>query len=408
MTIYVEKELAHGPIRFGVSPRKPVEQVDDDASLSTGPSGEFLGRELQGLFFADIRAIDAPSLPTTPSITTTSFWSSMRPRDARGWGFLALMIAGVVLVLLGFAVIINTLRWQGWIEVILGAAMIATPIVLTAKERRDKRLQEENERAEREERERRHREMLASYTNALAELRKNPTDAALQAASRERQRLELPYALWAPLARRTVLHIGFAGLTPERASEVAQLMDRAATAVGLSQADGHDVKVDLYRVIAWHLLAADRVGEGRAEQLAALRRAFSISEDETAAERQAIEQFRMLRGVTTSNLPREQASIPLQFRESCIHSARGAVITKNAEAATVFLTNKRVIIEGRKRIEIPLTQIDDVEVNIDKNTLTIRVARPARPVVLQVEQPIYTAALIDLATAIDERPRGFA
>ena len=72
------------------------------------------------------------------------------------------------------------------------------------------------------------------------------------------------------------------------------------------------------------------------------------------------------------------------------------------------VTNKRVVIDVKKPIEIPLTQIDDIEVDVDANVLIIRAAKPQEPVIVRVEQPIYAAALIDIATSIDDRPRGFA
>ncbi len=393
MTFYVEKSLAHGPIRFGVSPRLNREDVDRDASLSTGRAGEFLRRRTHGFFFADNRPIDAPALPVTRTISSVPFLSSLRPRDARGWGFLGLMLLGVIFVFLGFAVIIVKLQWQGWIEVVLGLAMIAAPIMLTAKERRDIRIKEEQERAEREERERRHREMLASYVAALERLRREPNAEALAAAAREREKLELPYEIWAGLARRTVLQIGFEAL--ER--DPADLMDRVAAAVGLTEEDRTAVRRDFYRVLAWHLLADDRLGPPQTALLARYREQLGIAERDVPLETEAIKEFELLRGIDRDNLPRRNVGVPLKFREYGIHAA-----------GPLHLTNKHVIVEGRKRLDIPLSQVDDVVVNADANTLTIRVAPPAKPVVLQVEQPFYTAALIDLATNLDERPRSFA
>jgi hypothetical protein len=78
------------------------------------------------------------------------------------------------------------------------------------------------------------------------------------------------------------------------------------------------------------------------------------------------------------------------------------------ETCSVYVTNKRLIVDGSRRIEVPLSQIDDLEVDIDNNLLTVTIARPNKPLRMQVEQPIYTAALIDIATTLDERPRSFA
>ncbi len=413
MTFYVQKSLAHGPIRFGVSPRLTPDEIDGDADLSTGKAGEFLRRRTQGFFIADTRAIDAPVIPTAPTISHTPFWTSLRGEDARGLAYLALMILGAIFVLLGFAVVARK-GAAGWVEVILGIIMIAVPIALTARKRQQIRQQEERERAEREEREARHQAMLDSYTAALSRLHQSPTDENLFAATRERESLDLPYTIWAPLARRTVLQIGFdslARLTPSRANEAADLISRSGKATGLSEADQVETRHDLYRVFVWHLLADDRLGRAQSEQLDMLRRGLGIAVEDVPGETEAVEEFRRLQGIGQKNLPRIECSVPLKFHEYCIHAARGTLLNEKGVArgtGSLSVTNKRVFIDVRKGIEIELMQIDDVEVDVDANLLTIRAAQPKKPIVMRVEQPIYTAALIDLATAIDDRPRGFS
>lgn len=414
MTFYVQKSLAHGPIRFGVSPRLLPNQMDGETGLSTGAEGEFLRRGTQGFFFADTRPIGAPILPAAPSISRTPFWQSLRGDGAKGLGFLALMILGAIFVLLGFAVIVKK-GAAGWVEVILGAIMIGVPIALTAQKRRQIREQEEKERAEREERERRHRAMLESYTAALKALRENPSDETLATAAREREGLEVPYEIWSPLAKRTVLQIGFEALGrlgPAGAKQAAELMSRAATAVGLSEPDKIETKLDLYRVFVWHLLADDRLGRPQSEQLQLLRNGFSISDGDVPDETQFTDEFRRLQGLTHNNLPRTQCTLKMKFREYCVHATRGTLLNDKGVArgtGSLFVTNKRVYIDVKKPIEIELTQIDDLEVDIDRNLLTIKAALKKRPVItMKVEQPVFTAALIDLATTIDERPKGFA
>ncbi|HEX7153793.1 MAG TPA: hypothetical protein VF618_20055 [Thermoanaerobaculia bacterium] len=412
MTFYVNKSLAHGPIRFGVSPRQTLEAIDDDPSLSTGTNGEFLRRRTAGFYFADARAIDAPVLPTEKSIRSMPFWKSLVDGTARGWGFIALMVLGVIFVLLGFTIVITRAEWHGWFEIILGIAMIATPIILTAQQRKKIREQEEKERVEREERERRHREMLTAYVGALERLRREPNETTLSEATRERQALELPYEIWSPLARRTVLHIGFDALSrygTGRAREVAQLMDRSSRAVGLSTDDENGVKLDLYRVIVWHLLADDRHGDAQLEALKNFRKGFDIWDKEVPVEAKAADEFRKLRGITHEHLPRQTCSLKLQFHEYCVHSTRAQLLRKKKrEAVSLYVTNRRVVLEGAgKPMEIALPKVDDVEVDIDKNILTISTARGMPDLALEVEEPIYTAALIDIATAIDDRPRGF-
>ena len=413
MTFYVQKSLAHGPIRFGVSPRQPLDEIDADASLSTGPAGEFLRKRTHGFFFADTRPIGLPVLHTPPSIARQPFFETMRGQGARGLGFLALMAVGALFALLGLLVLARK-GPQGLIPLILGVAMIVTPVVLTAQQRRAARLKEERERAEHEERNRRFQGMLERYGAALEQLRADPSETNLTNVTREREQLEVPYRVWSQLAKRSVLQIGFdalAKLGPARAREVSNTMSRASQAVGLMKEDEHDTKLALYTIGVCHLLADDRLRPNQSDALRQYREGFGITEADVPEEKAAIEEFAKLQGVTRSNLPRTQCNIKMRFREYCIHSSRCTLLDDKDNArgtGSIWITNKRVFIDARKKIEIELMQIDDVEVDVDLNLLTIKAAKPDKPVTLRVEQPIYTAALLDLATSIDERPRGFA
>jgi hypothetical protein len=389
MTFFVRKRLALGPIRFGVTPRQRVDAIDDDPALSTGPGGEFVRRGgKHGFFFGDVQRFNAPSLPPAKSISSTPFWSSLK----RHLGFLALMAAGVVFVLLGLAVVARK-GAAGWVEIILGLAMIATPIALTARERQAIREQEEKERAEREAVEKRNRELLAAYTAALDRVRRERTPDALQALAREREALTLPDEIWVPAARRTALLIGFDELSKRDPAEVARIVDDVARAAGLTADDAKAIKADIYRTVLWHLLADDRVGDAQEARLRELASALGYGDDDAAAA-----QFRRLRGITAKNLPQEESPVQLGFQERAIHNAGGRLV----------VTNKRVIVPGKKQVEVPLPQINDIDVDVDENLLTIDNAMTKKPIVLSVDDPIYTAALLELAAGLDQRPRGFA
>ena len=398
MTFFVEKNLALGPIRFGVSPRQPPEKIDRDEALSTGASGEFIRRGGEGFFFEDRIDVDQPTLPITRSITTTPFLSSLKPDGTpRSYGLLALLGFGAFFLLLGLAVV-GRKGPQGWVEVILGLAMIATPMVLTAQRRKQIREQEERDRAEREATERRNRELLAAYASALQLARQQHDESAFAQLARERQALTFPYEIWGPTARRSVLLIGFEELARRGvngAPDLARLMDRASAAAGLTPEDAASVKRDLYETVKWHLLADDRLGEAQERQLRTLQSALG------GADSKAVEDFRRLRGITTANLPRQQCTMSLEYKEHCIYQTQ-------ADLGLTHVTNKRLIVQRRKRTVHALTTIDDVTVEADHGVVRIRAENPKKPLRLRVEDPIYTAGLIDLAASIDERPKGFA
>jgi len=424
VTFYVQKSLATGPIRFGVSPRKASESIDDDSGLSTGRNGEFV-RHRELFFSADTLRVGEAVLPKTASISSTPFLSSLKPDGTpRGWGFLALMIFGALFVILGVGVLANK-GPQGWVEVILGIIMIAVPIVLTAQRRKQIREQEERERVEREATEKRNREMLAAYSSALERARREPSAAAFDELRRERAALTLPYDIWRHVARQTILQIGFEALaqfSPSGAAEVAKRMDDASEAAGLTDEDRVEVKRDLYRVTLWHLLADDRLGSTQDEQLNAIRRGFGIADADVPTDLAAVSEFLRLRGIAPATLPRRDCRVKLAFQEYCIHETAGATMKfarakkKRATSGkwvkerdcTVTITNRRLIISTKKQNELPLSFVDDVMVNVDTNVMTIHTGNAKKPIHLQVADPIYTANLIDIAAGIDPRPKGFA
>ena len=66
------------------------------------------------------------------------------------------------------------------------------------------------------------------------------------------------------------------------------------------------------------------------------------------------------------------------------------------------------MVETKKTQDIPLPKIDDVELDMDEYVMTVKAAREIDQVHLQMEDAIYTAAVLDMATTIDDRPRAFA
>ena len=425
VAFYIRKSLAHGAIRFGVLPRAVPDDIDRTGSLSTGPRGEFLRKRHRGFFAAEDRAVRSAELPKDARLSSTLFWKSVFDGTRQGWIWAGMIAGGILFILLGFAVLASK-GAAGWVEVFIGAALIATPLIRTAQTRKQIRDRERKEHAEHDARERRHREMLSAYTTALARLREDPNDAAMSAVARERERLELPYDVWCPMAKQTVLEVGLdalARLGPSGAREVNDLMKRAGAAVGLTPADELRTRLGLYRVAAWHLLADDRAADAQLASLEKFRAGFDITPNDVPIEEQARTELERLRGITSNDLPREECPFALGFHEYCVRVARGTLLKRTVEKTddgkrvtkldpdeqcTLVVTNKRIVVEGTKRAEVPLHKVDDIEFDADANVLEIRTARGLDPIDVRVDDPIYTGALIDLALSVDERPRGFA
>ena len=195
---------------------------------------------------------------------------------------------------------------------------------------------------------------------------------------------------------RTVLLIAFDELA-KGTRDLSDIIYRAGNAAGLNAAQETSIRNDLYATLAWHLLADGRLGPVQARQLASIREGLGITDDDAAM----IQQLQRLRGLTPQTLPHQRCTTQLGFGEYCVHETA-------SDQGTLHVTNKRVIVDAKKRIEIPIARAFDVVANVDERMITVKTENPKKPLRLKVEQPIYTAGMLDLAASIDERPRGFA
>ena len=407
MSFTVQKSLGNSFFRFAVTRRRELRSIDNDPDLSTGPSGEFVRHRPEIFYSADIRTIRSPEVPPPRSIASEPFWGSLVDGTGRGWAFLGLMIFGALMLLVGFAVLSSKGK-QGWVEVIFGLILIAIPLVMTSQKRRVIRQRELQVRREREERDARNRELLGAYTSSLDKLRDDPSDANLQQVLRENEKLDLPYAIWADTAIGTVLYVGFSTLArvgAERAGEVATLMDRSSEAAGLIAEDALAVKRALYSTILWHFLADDRLGEKQLAIVRSVQKGFGITEEHVPNDASAEAQFERLRGVDHRNAPKCGAPVPLGMNEWCMYTAQ--VRLPDGSTPDVVITNKRIILAHDKSTDVNVRKIDDVFVDADANSVLVRASDLKRPMHFFAGEPIFLAAMLDLATRLDDRPKSF-
>jgi hypothetical protein len=407
MSFTVQKNLGNSVFRFAVGRRREFRSIDHDTELSTGPTGEFVRHRPEIFYSADLRQIHKAEMPKPRSVVSTSFWTTL---GEGGMVNYVLLGVGGLFLLLGLSVLASdkplgaALLW-----IVLGLAAIAFPLARTFTKRRSVRMAEERKSRERIERDQRNAEMLATYTSSLEQLREDPSDAALARVMAENEKLDLPYAVWADTAIGTVLHVGFSTLAkvgPARAAEVAQLMDRASDAAGLIAEDAKAVKQALYSTILWHFEADDRLGEEQLKIVRSIQQGFGVTPEELPVDTASESQFERLRGVDHRNAPRCNTTVALNLNEYCMYVAP-VRLTDGAERNAV-VTNKRFIIEGDKAIEVPVPKIDDIFVDADQHVVSMRAPDLKRPLEFRAGEPIYLAAMLDLATRLDDRPKSFA
>jgi len=408
MSFTVQKSLGNSMFRFAVGRRRELRSIDHNPELSTGPTGEFIRHRPEIFYSADLRTIHVAEVPKPRSISRTPFWPSLFDGTKRGYINMGMMALGAIFLLIGLAVLAQG-RKAGWLEVIIGLILIGIPIVIAAQKRRTIRIAEDRKQKEREERDTRNAELLGVYTSALERLREDPSDANLALVLAENEKLDLPYAVWADTAIGTVLHVGFSTLAkvgPERASEVAALMDRSSEAAGLIAEDARAVKHALYSTILWHFLADDRLGEEQLKIVRSVQAGFGIKEDDVPVDTLSEAQFDRLRGVDHRNAPRCNTTVPMNLNEYCLYIA--PVKTSEGTETNVVVTNKRFILEGAKPVEVTVPQIDDITVDADQALVSLRASDLKRALAFRTGEPVYLAAMLDLATRLDDRPKSFA
>ncbi|PYQ29524.1 MAG: hypothetical protein DMF56_11195 [Acidobacteria bacterium] len=409
MSFIVQKSLGNNFFRFAVGRRRDARSIDENPELSTGSNGEFIRHRPEIFYAADVRTIRSPEVPPPRSIATQPFWSTMVDGTRRGYIMLGLIALGALLLLLGLAVV-SSKGAAGVFWIILGLVLIAIPFVITLQKRRVVRAHDTRIRKEREERDARNRELLSAYTAALEKLRDDPSDEVLAYVQRENEKLDLPYAIWADTAIGTVLHVGFSTLArigADRAAEIAALMDRASDAAGLIAEDALAVKQAVYSTILWHFLADDRLGEQQLKVVRAIQEGFKIKPDDVPIDTSSEAQFIRLRGIDHRNAPRCESKIPLGLHEYCMYSAEIRP-TGSQSTTNLYVTNKRVMMDGPKHFEVKVPAIDDILVDADANRVTIRASGTKTPIDFVAGEPIYLGAMTDLATRLDDRPKSFA
>ncbi|HEY0372518.1 MAG TPA: hypothetical protein VGD79_10985 [Thermoanaerobaculia bacterium] len=407
MSFTVQKSLGNSFFRFAVGRRREIKSIDHNTEMSTGPSGEFIRHRPEIFYSADLRQIHVPEVPPPRTLSGTPFLATLFEGNRRIVN-LALIGVGGLLLLLGFATLASK-GGAGWIWIILALILIAIPLVTTALKRRVVIQAEQRKQKEREERDARNRELLAAYTTSLERLREDPSDASLAQVLAENEKLDLPYAVWADTAIGTVLYVGFSTLAkvgPERAAEVAALMDRSSDAAGLLAEDAKAVKHALYSTILWQFIADDRLGEEQLKIVRSVQEGFGIKPDEVAIDTNSESQFERLRGVDHRNAPRCETSVPLNLNEWCMYST--PIRLTNGTETTAYVTNKRFIVEGSKQLDVPVPKIDDITVDADRHFVTLRASDLKRGLEFTATEPVYLAAMLDLATRLDDRPKSFA
>lgn len=403
MHFYVRRTIGPTRIRFGVNVLDPLETGGDgDGFWSTGGAGEFRRHGAPGLYYTESEATGPAAIEAQRD--------ERKLFDFRAFPtwMLGLMAGGMLFFVIGLLVVFRK-GPQGWIEVILGAGMIAAPFIITAKQRRDARIAAEKERLARAEEEERRRKIVGEFAAQVERLHADVSDQELENIRKTRTKREIPLEAFAHLADAALLRIGFAllverGLPP---GEVSVRLKHVAKALGLPDEHVAELRTQIYQKLVWQLLADRRLTPEHRARLDEIRRGIGVN---GAAEREAsaMAQFEKVESLDPRKPPKLLENPSVRPIERGIHETPATILRgKNEEPGSLLITSRRVALRGKKEVEIPVDYIFDIEVDADRNLLRI-VANDRKEKVHEVvlDDPIYAAALVQIAAAMPKKPGG--
>jgi hypothetical protein len=428
VSFYVSRHLASGPIRFGVTERVADPAIDDLGAekLSTGPSGEFIRFRTAAPIFSSPAGSGAGVLETRISTLTPSESESVLPV----WGWVSIGFGGL-LVLLGVLVVANKGSAAGYVEMLVGAGLIALPYLMTAKGKRERRARRDKEGQERQESERKLQEIAGAYIERVRKLSSANDEAALASVSTARENRDIPYEHIQQPAREAALRVAFDAMARWDASipggGVKEAIDRAALAMGLSDADRRAVRLATFQKAWWHQLADDRLSPTFRGQLEELREALRIRPEDTEAETRAAAECEQLAGISPRTLPKPECPFRLRPLEVCVHitgvrptAPRRGMISllgrkpnfnepwKDLPEEQLVITTQRILMSEGKSFEIDIKKVWDVEAHLDVDVLEITVGGGKRKQhhYVRCNEPIVTGGLALLAQQAPFKPKG--
>lgn len=110
-----------------------------------------------------------------------------------------------------------------------------------------------------------------------------------------------------------------------------------------------------------------------------------------------------------SPIPTEKLAAPIQQSENAFYQCSAQVLSKRKaqqspsgyeysvrREGVLILTDKRLFVSGEGTTTVRLSDIEDVDVDMDEGVIEIAKIRSSRPVILKTAAPIYTGRAIDL------------
>jgi hypothetical protein len=181
----------------------------------------------------------------------------------------------------------------------------------------------------------------------------------------------------------------------------------------LDSAFVREAKLETFRQVYLEAVADRELTEEEERELAHVRGGLEIPEGEIREELETVERLRTIRRIRGGELPAVEPGVPLPEGERCHfagparllkhkvlesfqrdrvrYRVRGFVIEREG---TLLLTNRRLLLLHEGSTSIPLRKVLDLEVDCDRNLLTITKDGAKNPLFLTTPEALRAGAVL--------------
>jgi hypothetical protein len=196
-------------------------------------------------------------------------------------------------------------------------------------------------------------------------------------------------------------------------SEELQLLDKVEETFQLPPEFIIDARTDAFRDAYLEAMSDEQLTEEEEQSLDNIREGLNIPASALKPELEAIQNLREIRLIRQGAIPIIDSSHPLQKNEICHyeaparilkektlksfqrdgqkHKVRGLTIDKEGK---LIITSKRIVLVHEGITTIPLNRVVDLEIDYDKNVLTITKDSAQSPVLLTTPDALRSGAIL--------------
>jgi hypothetical protein len=201
-------------------------------------------------------------------------------------------------------------------------------------------------------------------------------------------------------------------------TEEMSWLKQVSAVLGVDAPPIHEAKI---KERMWGAIADGTVTDEEEATIHELLAICELPADRFQKETSALRQFIAARPIQNGKLPFVDAGVSLQGDELCHHQTSGCLLEKKvisdsggeqgqegerltvSQEGKIYITSKRVLVVGEETTSIPHERILDAEIDPDNNVISIIKDSRKEPLLLRVQDLIYTGILLEAIAATTSR-----